>query len=502
MPFVPDAPTTEKRGFVPDVVAPQTREELIAQIPGAVRPPEPEQDVGGQYFNALPKMLQPVARVGVGAGETAASIVSSIPAMVKSGIQMLPGTGQRPPGDFMQRAASDTYAPKTETGKNILSGVGKVAENLQALGPEFGGYGSLLKNLSKASPAAIQALIDADTVGMSGGKVGQALKAASSAITPSISKETAEIASKAQKMGFSIPPDMLTDKNLLKVFGKASREIPLSGSVTDANRAAFNRAIIGTFGGDVKADKITPQVFADAMKKSGTQIGEASKYPVKVGDFTASLAEHATDLSKETPDVAAAIQGTLKDIASKVKDGSIDGQSFRKLRTELGAQMRSTTNGDLKRYLGQIDDAMIDAIGKNLNGKELEAFNTARGHYAAGKQVESLVAKAAVKGSGNMSPAAYANAITNNTGRKTQVAMGRGGQPVDIAAIGSKFLTEPGSSNTAEKGLAYSALGGSGLAGGLPAAGSAYTIANIYNRLGPKLSKAIIQKSLGKDVAP
>lgn len=108
----------------------------------AVKPPEPE-----GWGDKLK-----------GVGEAGLSILSSVPALAKAGIQSLPGTGVKPPGSFMERAASDMYAPRTETGQSILKGVGQAGEMAQALGPEFGGYGSLLKAAGEASALARPAL--------------------------------------------------------------------------------------------------------------------------------------------------------------------------------------------------------------------------------------------------------------------------------------------------------------------------------------------------------
>jgi len=154
MPFDPDAYLAKKQssgGFDPDAYlaakAPQpTGADAIPgskPMPGAaVKAPEPE----GWGTKLL------------GVGEAGLSVLSSIPALAKAGIQSLPGTGARPPGTFMERAAADTYAPRTETGQSVLKGIGQAGEAAQALGPEFGGYGSLLKGVGEAAGLARPAL--------------------------------------------------------------------------------------------------------------------------------------------------------------------------------------------------------------------------------------------------------------------------------------------------------------------------------------------------------
>ncbi len=106
-----------------------------------------------------------------GVGEAGLSVLSSIPAMAKAGLQSLPGTGVRPPGRFGERVAADTYAPRTETGRDILQGLGKAGESMQALGPEVGGYGSLFKGMGEATTLARPALGAVPSVGGAVGKL-------------------------------------------------------------------------------------------------------------------------------------------------------------------------------------------------------------------------------------------------------------------------------------------------------------------------------------------
>lgn len=329
----------------------------------------------------------------------------------------------------------------------------------------------------------------------SGQMLGQGVSKLGKAFVPKIDPETAKIAKKAANMGIQVPLDMLTDNNVLKVFGRAMREIPLSGSPTSANRTAFNKSILKTIGADEKAEKVTPEVFSAAMNKHGKTIGDISARHDIVVDaaLKKQVADHLAELSKETPDVAGVVKGYITDIQSRIKNDKIDGETFRKLRSQLTTQMRTTQNGDLRRALSQLDEEMLDAVQKNLSADELKQFNEARQYYANGKQIEPLVAKAAIKGQGDMSPAAYANAQVSNAARKAAVAKGKGGAPADVAQAGSKFLTEPSSSNTAEKGMIYKGLGG-GLAAMHPAvAGGVYSLANLYNRFGPVIAKKLLE---------
>ena len=484
-------------------VIPLSGESPVDQIPGAeegwkrVVPNQPEKPAApsdptflGGVRNAMDTAIEPVISAGTG---MAANAVAPYVAMAK-------GVGKGQTFQQMDKAREDiansmTYQPRNPNAREALETVGKMVDKskLAGLNPATAmELASVAGPASKAvGPTAVKAgkaIAESPEVDL----LKQGVSKAGKAITPKIDPEVARLAGIADKMGVKVNLDMLTDNNPLKVFGKTMREIPLSGSTTEANRTAFNKAIIKTIDGDARGGKITPAVFDEAMNRHGKKIGEiSSKYPISEdGKLRDVVNFQIKAIEKETPDVARVITGYIHDIESKISNGKIDGETFRKLRTELGAQMRSTTNGDLKRALSSLDEGMLDAIQENLKPDELKAFTDARHYYFNGKLIEPLVAKAATKGRGDMSPAAYSNAISSGKSRKAAIARGMGGDPVDISAIGSRFLQEPGTSNTAEKGLAYGALSGSGYLSP-PTAAGIYSGANLYNRFGPWLAQKI-----------
>lgn len=392
-----------------------------------------------------------------------------------------------------------TYEPRTEVGKGYIDQFGRfLAETkLQGLNPAVG-----IEAAALARPAAVA----------SSGAIPKAAKAAATAVKetpeayalqqgfiktakalkPDIDPQTLSIGLKAKEMGMSVTPDMLTDNKFMRLLGQASRDVPLSGSPTPENRAKFNQAIIGAFGGDKRERKITPQVYASAMKEHGKTIGDLSgKYPIDQTKLNSGIAEYANSIRNETPATRDVIRGYLSDMDKAAVDGKIDGTAFKNLRSELTTQMREESDANLKRVMSRLDDVMLDAIQGNLSAEELPIFNKVRLYYANGKTVEPLIAKAAVKGRGDMSPAALANQVTSSGGKKTAVAMGRGGDLADIAAVGSRFMTEPNSSMTSERGLVYGGLGGSAFANPLIPAG-VWGGANLYNRFGPSFSNMLM----------
>lgn len=388
-------------------------------------------------------------------------------------------------GAKVQEAIARKPSPQ---GQEALEDIGGFARTVGA--DKLAGMGPLAMPIAQRTAAAAKPAAAATGEGLA--TAGSKVK---SAITPNIAPEIRPIAERAREMGITIPPDKLSDNKFLRLMGEASRQVPLSGSGVPENRIAFNKAIIKTIGGDPEATKISSKVFADAMNKSGSLIGDISaRHPIPAQPFEAKLSEYLDSIKRETPQARAIAEGYVADLREAVKDGAIDGTAFRKLRTKITGQMRRTTDGDLKHALGGLDDAMLDTIQSQLTAEELSAFTDARRMYSNGKTLEPLVAKAAVKGSGDMSPAALANQVVGTKGAKSAVAKGKGGDLADIAQVGSRFLTEPGSSNTAERGAAYAALGGGGFLGGVPAAAGLYGGANAYNRLGPWITDMMLAK--------
>lgn len=433
-----------------------------------------------------------------GAGDAALTIgtaaAGALPAQVAGIVDEISGAGR---GEDRAREFSEntTWRPRTEEGREYLSKFGKFLDEtkLAGLNPAVGIEASVLARparaaMGSAAGRAAEAIKDSPEA--------HAIKAgfakAVTALKPDIDPQTLALGIKAKEMGMAITPDMLTDNKFMRLLGQASRDVPLSGSPTPENRVAFNRAIIDAFGGDTKEKKITPQVYAAAMKEHGGTIGDLSaKYPIDKAALDAKIVEYSNSVRNETPAVRDVVRGYLSDMDKADVDGKIDGTAFKNLRGELTTQMRGETDANLKRVMSRLDDVMLDAIQQNLSADELPKFNRARLYYSNGKTVEPLIAKAAVKGRGDMSPAALAGQVTSSGAKKHAVAMGRGGDLADIAAVGSRFMTEPGSSMTSERGLVYGGLGGSAFANPLIPAG-VWGGANLYNRLGPSFSNMLM----------
>jgi len=373
-------------------------------------------------------------------------------------------------------------------------------EGLPILGAELPMLGRAIRQQAPMTRAA---------AGAAGVGVRNAAKDIKTGMLPTIDRATADLGAKAIDMGIKIPLDAIFENKYARFTGEALRDIPLSGSKRAANTMAGNKAIMANIGAETPSGKISWQEFSAATEKAGSIIGEISaKYPVTMGQLTPAFAEIVAGLKKKTPTVEKVINGWMDDIGSRVERGAIDGTAMRRLRSELTRDIRAESDGGVRAALSGLDEALLDAIKSNMTAAELPAFNQARYHYSQAMGLEPMIAKLTVRGATDISPAAYAQAITSTANKKKYIAQGKGGDAADVSAVLNRFTKEPQSSGSAERYLAQRVLSHVGsvgmgtaasVAGGVPGAAALYGVANLYNRLGPGLAEAIIRKSKTPD---
>jgi hypothetical protein len=390
-----------------------------------------------------------------------------------------------------------TYQPRTQTGRDIVGGIGSALEasRLQGLPVE----GAMLNRIPEVPGAALRAGEGAAAT------VGKGAKAAGNVAAkalPAVDPETAQLAREAHNMGFRLTPDQVIGGKYAKALGEGAASVPLSGSNLKHNREVFTQNINDLAG--VEGSKMTRKAVDDAYKKWGKQEigGINAKYdvPMDKAAFQA-LKSHAAG---ELPEVA----GVVNHYASKAQkvavNGVIPGKVFRKLNTDLDTRIRTTSNGDLKNALSNLQDDLLDRQQAAISDPvDLQRLATARRHYAILKTVEPLVAKSPT---GEITPSSLLGVLTATKAGKARVARGAAGDLGKLADIGQRFLKEQPSSGTAERRWAQalpSTLGG--LAGGTAgaagaglgaAAGVAGTVgaANLYNRFGPALTQRMIER--------
>ena len=489
-------------------------------------------------------MLERGARELVGAGETGLALASGVAAPVIGQVAAIGSDilGQKPgesrtqsqmrgaqQGDKVAQALQ--YEPRSPEGQRNIQAIGRGAEMASELGrkvtgsdmplppffPELGGLAS-----GKATTAAprIGAQIEsgaAQVPGMArraGEIAGQGVQMAKeagaplaekaiSAMTPEIDPYKLQTFRKAHAMGIPVSPAMLTDNKIFQMVNSIAENTPLSGSPLKQRQTLFNQKLIETIGGDAKRNGLTPDVYNAAMDASGSKIGTLSaKYKIplsaQLGD---GLQKIKAGLEYEPDEGVSKVVNKyvdqIADLAAKTKAKSgrayMDGEAFRKIRTQITTQMRKTQNGDLADQLNNLNELMLDTIETQMKPNDFEAFRTARSQYRNGMLVRDLVSP-----EGTISPSALSNRMRATGNLKMDMARDRSGDLGDLANIGTLFIKE--SKNPLEKLGPYGTGGlgvGLGSAMGVPGAAAAGAGvlggANLYNRV---IAPAITQKLL------
>jgi hypothetical protein len=511
---------TSPEGKTYDVEGPDgsTKEQafgILQQKLSAAPPPGPAAQIPSTNATAPKPRLAPAPDTGAprtggdvltGLGETALTVGSAIPAglagQVKGIAQGVTGgkygtqAGVAQAADVANKFTKEhTYEPRTAAGQEYTQRLGSAFDEskLAGLSPEVA-MGQLPK-----VPRAVN--LGAEALSEGASKTGKTLSKAALSTLPAIDPETRALAREAHSMGFRLRPDQVYGSKYGKIAGELSSHVPFSGSAIDSNQAVFNRNVLKTIGGE--GDKLTRQAYNAAMKKSGSTIGDiAEKTNIPLNsDFIGALRQNAQEAaSYQTSDVAKVVNSYIDEIISKSEKGVLPGKTLRVINTKLGNQIRSTANGDLKYALGDMQDVIQDAMKANLSKEDLAALTTARRQYAAGKTLESLVAKSPT---GDIPPSALLGAITGTKAGKSLAAKGAAGDLGKLADIGQRFLKEPASSGTAERNLVqkgFNTLAGLGGAYMLPSSATVpgvaalYGGANLYNRLGPKLTNRLLER--------
>ncbi|KVT62162.1 hypothetical protein [Burkholderia ubonensis] len=389
-----------------------------------------------------------------------------------------------------------TYQPRTQTGRDILQGVGEsgLAHALQGLpieSPMIARIPEVPRGvLATGEGAAGAARAGANAVGRGTRAV---VRGAVQGL-PDVDPQTLQLARQAHTLGFRLTPDMVYGNKYARQAGELAQDNPFVGrTVREHNQDMFNHQLVYLLGGD--GNRLTRQVFNRAMNRAGETIGEiAVSHDVPFNeDLVNRLAGHVAEAQRyQTGDVERVVRGYVDEITDRSQGGVLPGEAFRRINTRLNTQIRNTQNGDLRNALSGLQDDLQESFVAQLSPEDLNRYNAARRQYAVGKTLEPLVAKSPT---GRIPPAALLGAVTRNQAGRSAMARGAAGDLGALADIGQRFLKEQPSSGTAERALMQNLLMhpvGTLAAGG--AAALTAPAAAAYNRFGPEVTDLLIQR--------
>lgn len=391
-----------------------------------------------------------------------------------------------------------TYQPRTQTGQNLIEGAGKALEasRLQGLPVEAG-------TLGRIGEVPRGALATGEGAANIAGKGAAAVGKAASKALPEVDPETAELARAAHSIGIRLTPDQVVGGKYGKIAGEGLSSVPMSGSNEAANNAAFLQNLSKQAG--VEGAKPTPKAFGEATQRVGGGIGALNeKYDLPLDRRT--ITSLKLNPRGNSPETLGAVNGIVKRIQQQTEGNNLDGTAFRKINTLMNDKIKATSNPDTKYALQKLQNKLLNIQAEQMTPADKAQLQVLRKQYAIQRTIEPLVAKSLT---GDIAPSALLGAINSTKAGKAAMARGKAGEFGQLAAIGNRFLKEPKSSGTAERRLVQgippslaSALGaGAGVAGGasaLPAIlggiGATYGAANLYNRAGPALTNALINR--------
>jgi hypothetical protein len=343
--------------------------------------------------------------------------------------------------------------------------------------------------------------------------VGKLAEKALTNLAKTIDPEVAKLAAKAKEMGFNVNVHDLTDNKVVNFL----KEHMTSGDPAKHFQATSNKNLIKEIGGDPNATKLTHEVYADAMDKTGSLIGDTAKkvksMPIyedtakSVSPLSNEIKDQLTDASKfKTDHTYKVINNYADEIYGKVTTPTgkkwdsltsaqqakstpvLSGEVMQNYISKIGKEARSTNDPELKTALNKLHDTLLDHVERNLNPSDVSKWKEARTQYAKGKTLEGLVAKHGDVG--NIPPKSIKGATIATKAGKAAVAKGKGGSLADLGSIGQRF--EPETPKDKHGLSAVVGVATHGLSTVLK-----HVTGNLYDKYGPKIATKAIEKSTG-----
>lgn len=251
------------------------------------------------------------------------------------------------------------------------------------------------------------------------------------------------------------------------------RESELGGAKADTlqeqQKQAFVQAALKRAG--VDAPRATPQVLSDATKTLGKHF-DALAYVSKV-PVDAKLQNDLLGIVSDYHDNAAAIAPVVEKTMNRIGElaaqngGFIKGRAYQNLNEHIGKAMKGADSAATTMALGNMKEALDDAMERGMSGSTKAAWQLTRQRYGNLQDVVRAVngARAEDAGVGLFSPANLATSMKGFS--RKGYALGKGDLN-DLAHAGTAVMAPLPNSGTAQRLAAQSLVSlPTMLAGGL-----------------------------------
>lgn len=393
------------------------------------------------------------------------------------------------------------YVPQTEGQRLVQSGANAV---FGSLGPGVRGapnpVAGLVPNIVRQAPmlgatgALGQGVTDATGDPLLGAAATAAIPAATrlggatlNRIVGTVDPNTAQLAQTARnQFGIPVGAGEISSNPMVRFANSVVNKLPGSGGTAhrEEMQTGFNRAVSNTFGED--APSITPQVMANARDRIGNVFESvAQRTPVIHADPQLATELRQTIHNAQATMTAGEVEPLIRQVQNIAhlvdpQTNTITGEIYQNL-TKRGAPLdraMQSQNPNIKNSAREIREALDGAMERSAPAGVRDDLRQARQDWRNLRTVEPLVAKAPT---GDISPALLQGRVNSSFKGTHGAAYGGGGDLKTLSDIGQRFLKEPPSSGTSERGLIMHLIGGAasgaaGLAAGLPAKEAALAI--------------------------
>jgi len=410
--------------------------------------------------------------------------------------------------DQMYKSLQNVHPVATAVGESLPAMAVPVGATATVLGTaaKIGGaaavqagaeYGSASERAKRAALAGAGAVVGGVVVPKAVGAVVEGSKAALKGLAGNITPQALALAARAKELGIPVNAAQLGDSKFLKTLASSLEQMPFTGGAKSAaaQRTAFTNAVGKTFGED--ADKLTPEVYAAAKARLGTQFNELAARnnldvtPALKTKLAGIAAEAEGTAADDTKRAVANIIGRTTEQA-ETKGGAVpaqmssvlgaDGQPFVKVAasstpatTKLPGATYSSIDSELSNiikaggekglYAKRMQEAIRNAMDDSISPADQALWTETRTQYKNLKAVRNTVAKD--MGNGDVPPSQLMNALTSTDAGKEAMAMGKRGALGEIGQIGKQFVRDSvPNSGTAQRAMAMGLIGGGGYAFG------------------------------------
>ncbi|MER8619164.1 hypothetical protein NKG99_20390 [Mesorhizobium sp. M1409] len=268
----------------------------------------------------------------------------------------------------------------------------------------------------------------------------------------------------------------------------AAEDVAGGTAAQERQGQAFTRAAANVQGGFPRGTSaFTRPAMRQELDRMGAEFDRLTANSTTPFDqpLQNDLINTAVSYTRDNPLVAPVVEDVMNDLASNAagNGGVLTGAGYASARSKINEKIRSEATDDgVRAAMIDFQDALDDAVGRNLSPEDQHAFRQVRGQYRNFLPIERAKASpGAGAAEGFINPAQLKAGIKATQGRR-EVAAGE--NPLtDLAESGTVTMNKTANSGTNPRqraslaGLiplaAAAASGGAGMLGGLGGPGGA-----------------------------